>query len=120
MNKPRISADIIAAITAKGISVETFLRDALKLNEKDKEAWTTKGVTFPAGTMFRTWYLDRPYWGIVKAGALYIKDQRFTSPSAAAVSFIHRPSNGWDLWECRFPGSKVWKNIGDLRRAVSH
>lgn len=120
MNKTRISADIVAAIAARGTSVEEFLRETLKIKAKSSEDWTTKGVTFPAGTMFRMWYIDRPYWGVVKNGALYIKEQRYTSPSAAAVSFIHRPSNGWDLWECRFPGSKVWKNIGDLRRAANH
>lgn len=118
--KQRISAEVIAAATAKGLSVDDILRSILDLPTKKTGGWTTKGVTFPEGTLFRTWYLDRPYWGAVKDGALYIKDQRFTSPSAAAVSFIGRPSNGWDLWECRFPGSKTWKNIGELRKAAQH
>lgn len=120
MNKPRIAADIIKAIAAKGMTIEEYLHKSLNIPHYGPGAWTTKGVTFPEGTQFRCWYIDRPYWGVVKDGALYINGQRFTSPSAAAVSFIHRPSNGWDIWECRFPGSKVWRNIGDLRQAAHH
>ena len=116
--KPRINADIIKALAAKGMTIEDYLHSSLNIPKRND--WTTKGVTFPEGTQFRTWYIDRPYWGVVKDGALYVKDKRYTSPSAAAVSFIGRPSNGWDLWECRFPGAKVWRKIGDLRKAANH
>lgn len=113
MQKQIIDKDVVAALLAHGVDVNDVLRKALKVNDQD---WVCKGVVFPAGTFFRTWFKDRPYWGIVRDGALYIKDQRFASPSAAAVSFMRRPTNGWDIWECRFPGTKHWLNIGEIRR----
>lgn len=77
--------------------------------------WVVKGVRFPEGTFFRTWFVDRPYWGQVKGGALWINDKAFNSPSAAAESIFKRPSSGWVLWEAKMPGSRRWVCIADLR-----
>lgn len=112
MHKNIIDKELVAALAAQGIDPNAILRTALKTADED---WVYGGVVFPAGTYFRAWWHDRPYWGVVRRGALYIKDNRFTTPSAAAVFFAHRPTNGWDIWECKMPGSKRWVRIRDLR-----
>lgn len=113
MPKQIIDRDIVSALSAKGIDANVILRRALKVGDED---WVCGGVVFPAGTYFRTWYKDRPYWGIVRNGALYIKDQAYHSPSKAAVSFTKRPTNGWDIWECMFPHTAHWVRIRDIRK----
>lgn len=113
MHKNIIDKELVNALAAQGIDPNAILRTALKTADAD---WVYGGVVFPAGTYFRAWWHDRPYWGVVRDGALYIKDNRFTSPSAAAVFFAHRPVNGWDIWECRLPGAKRWVRIRDLRK----
>ncbi len=120
MNKPHIPKAFRVAAEAQGLDIEQILREALHLDVKPGGEWSTKGVTFPPGTMFRTWFGNRPYWGEVKDGGLWIKDVKYTSPSAAAVSFTHRPTNGWAMWECMLPGSRDWKRIDDMRKAAQH
>lgn len=64
------------------------------------------GVIFPEGTRFLCWYKDRPYWGIVKDGALVIDGKPYGSVSAAAEAVTGRHTqNGWDFWTASVPGT---------------
>jgi len=78
--------------------------------------WTTKGVTFPAGTEFRANYKGRTLLGKVESGSLVVNGKRFDSPSAAAVSITGNMVNGWIFWECRMPGRTSWQTIKMLRK----
>lgn len=78
--------------------------------------WVVKGVRFPAGTEFRATYKGTLFQARVEAGALLLGVNRFTSPSAAAVSITKSPVNGWRFWECKLPGKATWQLIESLRR----
>lgn len=109
-----ISPQVVKALEAVGMSADEFLRQALNIQA---EGFTTEGVTFPEGTAFMAWYKDRPYWGHVKNGALEVMGERFTSTSSAAVKVTGRPMNGWDFWQCKFPGKSDFVRISTLRPA---
>ena len=79
-------------------------------------SWVSKGVSFPHGTEFRAPYKGQQYTGKVENGALVVNGERFTSPSAAAVSITENPVNGWRFWECLLPGTSRWKLIASLRK----
>lgn len=81
-------------------------------------SWTTKGVTFPAGTEFRTSYKGEIIYGRVEAGALAVNGKRFESPSSAAAAITGTSVNGWIFWECRKPGSTAWQMIKSLRKGT--
>jgi hypothetical protein len=81
----------------------------------DEGAWTIRGVSFPAGTEFRSEYKGKLYVGRVESGSLLVLGKRFSSPSAAAVEITKRAANGWTFWECRFPGTEAWVSIKTLR-----
>ncbi len=112
-----LSDAVANALHATGLSAEDFLRKALKV--KVVGLTTAEGVTFPEGTAFMAWYKERPYWGVVKNGALEIMDERFTSVSAAAGHITGRPTNGWDFWQCKAPGKSEFVRISKLRGEVS-
>lgn len=113
--KPLVSKEVIAAAAREQVNIETLLRDLLKLPPLET-GWTVKGVNFPDGTMFRCWWKDRPHWGEVREGALWINGKRFTSPSEATTVFINPPVNGWRVWEAKLPNTRSWVNIYDLRK----
>lgn len=79
-------------------------------------SWTTKGITFPAGTEFRAVHKGQTVHGRVEAGALAVNGKRYESPSAAAVAITGNSVNGWIFWECRKPGSSSWQMIKSLRK----
>lgn len=79
-------------------------------------SWVSKGVDFPHGTEFRATYKGQQYTGQVDNGALVINGERFSSPSAAAVSITENPVNGWRFWECLLPGASRWKIIASMRK----
>ncbi len=97
------------------------LRDLLDIKTKEIAKpegipWVSKGVVFPHGTHFRAAYKGQAYEGKVESGALVINNQRFNSPSAAAVFITGNPVNGWLFWECKRPGEMVWRTIAGLRK----
>jgi hypothetical protein len=79
-------------------------------------AWTTKGITFPAGTEFRANYKGQTILAKVESGSLVLNGKRFDSPSAAAVSITGNMVNGWIFWECRMLGKTSWQTIKMLRK----
>lgn len=79
--------------------------------------WVTKGVRFPAGTEFRATYKGQTHLARVEGGALALHDQRYDTPSAAAMSITANPVNGWTFWEARLPGQAGWKMIKSLRKS---
>lgn len=108
-----LSDTVVKALIDLGLSADAVLREVLNIHEA---GFTTEGVTFPEGTYFRTWYKDRPYWGIIKNGAIEMQGKQFNSVSAAAASITGRPTtNGWEFWECRFPKRSDWIRIGKLK-----
>ncbi|MBK6854405.1 MAG: DUF2924 domain-containing protein [Burkholderiales bacterium] len=78
--------------------------------------WTVKGVTFPAGTEFRSDYKGRLITGVVDGGALLLNGTKYDSPSAAAMAVTDSAVNGWVFWECRMPGQSAWRLIKSLRQ----
>ena len=88
------------------------------LSTSTSGSWTTKGVTFPAGTEFRASYKGQTIHGRVEVGALSVNGKRFDSPSAAAVEVTGNPVNGWVFWECKQPGKTSWQIIKSLRKSV--
>ena len=108
-----ISEAVAKALMDLGLTADAVLRDVLNIHP---EGFTTEGVTFPEGTYFRTWYKERPYWGVIKNGAIEMQGKQFTSVSAAAAHITGRPTtNGWEFWECRFPKRTDWVRIGKLK-----
>ncbi len=111
----------------ENITYNDVLRELLGLNplktsvtsssfESSAGAWTTKGVTFSAGTEFRANYKGQTIFGKVESGSLVVNGNRFDSPSAAAVSITGNMVNGWIFWECRMPGKTSWQIIKTLRK----
>lgn len=112
--KPVISKEVLDAAAREGVNVEQALRQVLKLPPIDR-GWTVKEVHFPEGTLFRCWWKDRPWWGEVRDGGLWINDKRYTTPSEATTVFTQPPVNGWRVWEAKLPNTRTWVNISDMR-----
>ena len=115
--------------TSESVTENDVIRGLLGLNpvvsspeshpksvEAGRFPWVCKGVSFPHGTEFRATYKGQLYTGKVENGALVVEGERFTSPSAAAVSITGNPVNGWRFWECLLPGTSRWKVIANLRK----
>ncbi len=79
------------------------------------EDWIVKGIRFPVGTEFRANRKGKVYTARVEGAALVLDGQRYFSPSAAAYSITNHGINGWDFWECRFPGKSLWQFMNTLR-----
>jgi hypothetical protein len=97
------------------------LRERLEMETKelakpDGIPWVSKGVVFPHGTEFRAAHKGQTYEGRVENGALVINNQRFNSPSAAAVFITGNPVNGWLFWECKRSGETTWRTMASLRK----
>ena len=113
MKNVPISPAVANALKAANMTADQALRQAL--NIKPEGLTTAEGVTFPEGTVFMTWYKDRPYWARIDGGMIEIMGERFTSVSAAAGKVTRRPTNGWDFWQCRFPGKNEFVKLSSLR-----
>jgi hypothetical protein len=87
-----------------------------KESSAEADKWSTKGVTFPTGTEFRSTYKGQTIYGRVETGALVVNGRRYNSPSSAAVAITGNPVNGWIFWECKLPGQSSWQMIKSLRR----
>jgi hypothetical protein len=126
-----IDFDVFKELTSRrateSVTYNDVLRQLLGLNpsktsvsspniESIAGSWTTKGVTFPAGTEFRANYKGKTILGKVEAGYLVVNGNRFDSPSAAAVSITNNMVNGWIFWECRLPGKSSWQIMKTLRK----
>lgn len=114
-------------------TANTVLRRLLKLgNPRDPGAgayrddlhigaWTSKGVTLPAGTLLRMEYRGREHRGVIENAAWVVDGQHFRSPSAAAGGVAvtksgRRPSlDGWKYWQVKRPSDSDWKALSDLR-----
>lgn len=131
MSSIEIDFDVYKALTARrtseAVSYNDVLREVLGLGtkpnaptpapvESGKGDWVSKGVRFPAGTEFRAQYKGQQILGRVENGALSLNGKTYDSPSAAAVSVTGNAVNGWNFWECRFPGTSPWVLITSLRR----
>ncbi|MGE0496941.1 MAG: DUF2924 domain-containing protein [Ramlibacter sp.] len=81
-----------------------------------KQAWITKNVRFPEGTIFRSTYKGKPYSGKVEREGLIVDGQRYDSLSAAAVAITGSPVNGWRFWECKRPTDMQWALAETMRR----
>ncbi len=121
--------ELTARRTSESVTENDVIRELLGLNRNISEPiareepartsrfpWVSKGVSFPQDTEFRATYKGQQYSGIVENGALVVNGERFTSPSAAAVSITSNPVNGWRFWECKSPSSSQWKLIASLRK----
>jgi hypothetical protein len=117
--------------TTEDVTYNDVLREVLGLTplkatatkptlEPSTGAWTTKGVTFPAGTEFRANYKGQTILAKIESGSLVLNGESFNSPSAAAVSITGNMVNGWIFWECRMSGKTSWQTIKMLREKTSN
>ncbi len=131
MTNIEIDFDVFKELTnrraTENVTYNDVLREMLGLSplkvtatksiiELAADAWTTKGVTFPAGTEFRANYKGQTILAKVESGSLVLNGKRYDSPSAAAVSITGNMVNGWIFWECRLPGKTSWQTIKMLRK----
>jgi hypothetical protein len=82
-----------------------------------QSAWVWKGVSFPHGTEFRASYSGRYYYANVDDGAIVYNGKSYKSPSSAATAITNTSVNGWNFWECRLPGEKVWVSMRRMRNS---
>jgi hypothetical protein len=110
--------------TSEDITPNDVLREMFGLGKKPQEnasekreraAWVAKGVSFPHGTEFRAFFKGQTHTGIVNDGALIVNGKKCFSPSNAANVITQTSVNGWEFWECKFPGESIWKPISPLR-----
>ena len=123
-----IDFEVFKALTARRsteeVSENDVLRQLLRLppqttprpDNPGPDDWVTKGVRLPAGTELRATYKGQAHMARVSGAALVLNNQRFNSPSAAAMSITGNPVNGWTFWECRLPGRGRWMSMKELRR----
>jgi hypothetical protein len=125
-----VDFDVFKALTARRPSEEVtendVLRELFRLPPKNPAPasgdgpapgeWVAKGVRFPAGTEFRASYKGQIYLARVEGGALVLDGESFHSPSKAAMTITKTHLNGWNFWECRFPGKSSWQLIKTLRK----
>lgn len=132
MRTIEVDFDVYKTLTSRrpteDVTENDVLRDLLGLSPKrqradpnvipvsDANAWTVKGVRFPADTEFRATFKGQTWLGRVEHGALVINGKKFDTPSAAAVAITKVATNGWTFWECRLPGQASWQIIKGLRR----
>jgi hypothetical protein len=79
------------------------------------ENWVSKGVQFPIGTAFRAKYKGQLYTGTVSKDGIVINGKTTSSPSDAARLVTRNSVNGWNFWECKFPGETRWRILKSLR-----
>lgn len=84
-----------------------------------EDVWIYKGVRFPVTTEFRARYKGQTHLGKVDREGILFGASRATSPSDAARLVTHNNVNGWNFWECRFPGESRWRPIKALRESSS-
>lgn len=130
MRTIEVDFDVFKALTlrrpSESVTENDVLRELLGLPTQRQAAaiasgpapgdWISKGVRFPAGTEFRASYKGQTYLGRVENAALVLNEQRFDSPSAAAMSITTGPVNGWNFWECRVPGQASWRVLREFRK----
>lgn len=122
----QVDFDVFKELTVRRVSESVtendVIRQLLKLPEASNDVilepspWVCKGVPFPDATLFRATYKGLHRDGKVISGALVVNGERFTSPSAAAVSITENNVNGWRFWECLLPGSKDWVLMEKVRK----
>lgn len=81
--------------------------------------FVSKGVVFPHGTKFRAEYKGKLYTAEIDDGAIVYNNQRYTSPSSAAIAVTDTSVNGWIFWECKRPYENNWTSIDKIRRTGS-
>jgi hypothetical protein len=122
-----VDFDVFKQLTLKrrteAMTENEVIRELLGLEKKTTSPtnetstpWVSKGVSFPHGTEFRATYKGQQYSGTVKDGALVVGGKSYSSPSAAAVAITKNAVNGWEFWECLFPGTIRWKKIFEYRK----
>ena len=129
MHTIEVDFDVFKAITARraseSVTENDVLRDLFGLSRKtgavvvgtgSPDDWTVKGVRFAVGTEFRAHYKGQTYLARVADRALVFNNERFDSPSAAAMKITGTPVNGWTFWECRMPGQGKWQPAKALRK----
>lgn len=132
MQKIEIDFDVFKELTMRRknekMTYNDVLRKLLKLEESDKtnnnreesgDSFVSKGVVFPHGTKFRANYKGQIYKAEVDNGAIVYNNQRYTSPSSAAIAVTNTSVNGWLFWECKRPLEDNWTNIDQIRKTGS-
>ncbi|WP_424946975.1 hypothetical protein [Candidatus Spongiihabitans sp.] len=129
----QIDFEVFQKLTAlrasESVTYNDVIRGVLKLNgstpkpeshpestESGGRSWVCKGVIFSHGTEFRAIYKGQQHNGRVENGALVVYGERFTAPSAAAISITGNSVNGWRFWECLMPDTNHWVLIDSLKK----
>ncbi len=131
MQTIEIDFDVFKEITVRrkhaGITPNDVLREVFGLEPRQEsltqkaqsgKPWVAKGVVFPHGTEFRSFYKGQMYYANVDDGFLVLNENNFSSPSPAAMSITKNSVNGWKFWECKLPGNHNWQIIISLRKDI--
>jgi hypothetical protein len=109
-----------AEITPNDVLREVFglepIQEPLRQKAQFGKPWVAKGVVFPHGTEFRSFYKGQMYYARADDGFLVLNEKIFSSPSPAAISITKNSVNGWKFWECKMPGNHNWQIIISLRK----
>ena len=111
-----------AEITPNDVLREVFglgpTQEPLAQKAQSGKPWVAKGVVFPHGTEFRSFYKGQMYNARVDDGFLVLNEKNFSSPSPAAMSITKNSVNGWKFWECKLPGKQNWQIINSLKKKL--
>ena len=89
--------------------------DLPRIQTLSRRSWTTDGVEFPHGTVFRANHKGQQFRASIEDGVLIYDGQKQTSLSRAAIAVTKGPANGWKFWQCQLPGKDTWVVADRLR-----
>jgi hypothetical protein len=130
MTTIEIDFDVYKELTnrrkSEAVTYNDVLRELLKLPASFQTAarefmtgnatgWTSKGVLFLNGTVFRASYKGRVYTAKVENNQLILDGKAMNSPSEASHIITGKSVNGWRFWECQMPGSDRWRTLDTFR-----
>jgi hypothetical protein len=111
--------DPVAAPSAGASAAPNLARDS----SQTAGGLLASGVTIPNGLRLRLNYRGKLLPAQVREDRIWIADQPFLSPSAAAIAgaailgFDHATLNGWWYWEYEIPNEPgQWRRLMTLRK----
>ena len=88
------------------------------------DAWSGSGVTLPDGTQLRMSYNRQTNYGEIRAGAWWVDNTRYDTPSGAASAVARNKQgeitklDGWRYWQVKKPGERAWTPLAELRKGA--
>lgn len=95
-----------------------FLKDCKALKAPESSVgigFKSEGVYFPTGTLLRCIVKKKGIYGTINKDTIRFNGKSYKTFSAAASALYGYRVNGWEIFACRFPNSKVWVPINFLK-----